>query len=38
MTYDWDGRRTRLANLLRIGAAVGLATIAVGLSLLMALD
>lgn len=35
MAYDWDGRRTRLVNRLRFGAAVGLTLIALGLPLLM---
>ncbi len=37
MDYDWDGRKTRLLYFLRIGAAVGLGIIAVGLPVLMAL-
>lgn len=38
MDYDWDGRKTRLLYFLRIGAAVGLGIIAVGLPLLIVVD
>lgn len=37
MTYDWDGRRTRLINRLRVGVAVAFIALAVSAPLVVAL-